>query len=434
MGNGNDYTVKRGFAGLESLASDFADGVGSPAQPKPFVSPPIQKDPVHDPRSGTTKPPPISKPSKPYDPTERSFSGSILVCALLLPIIVLYFLFSSQGSTKTAPSRSSTSAPMSAPIVAPTIVEKPKPPSTEEFLNICRTGSLWEVKRAIETGAPVYARDPRYGGTALMWAAGYNADPNVVSALIEAGARLNSRDNNNGTALLWAAGLNKNPEVVNVLIRAGADKTVRDDTGDTLETLMTARDIKEAQTLLNALGYNAGKVDGKPGSNTRAAVRAFEKSEKLSKSGEVSELLLSRLRAAKSDLESVEISAGQGKAWAQYNLALKYYYGRGVAINYSKAAVWYRKAAEQGHAGAQNNLGCMYDKGQGIPQNYSEAVKWYRNAAAQGEPYAQHNLGLMYQYGQGVPLNYEKAIEWYRKAAAQGDSDAKKKLDILLRK
>ncbi|MGR3218297.1 MAG: tetratricopeptide repeat protein, partial [Candidatus Anammoxibacter sp.] len=61
---------------------------------------------------------------------------------------------------------------------------------------------------------------------------------------------------------------------------------------------------------------------------------------------------------------------------AQYHLAVKYYYGRGVAQDYKKAVYWYRKAAEQGDAMAQNSLGEMYESGLGVERNYVEAYKW----------------------------------------------------------
>ena len=51
----------------------------------------------------------------------------------------------------------------------------------------------------------------------------------------------------------------------------------------------------------------------------------------------------------------------------QFNQGERYRNGEGVAIDYGKAAAWYRKAARQNHAMAQSNLGVLYEKGLGVP-------------------------------------------------------------------
>ena len=76
--------------------------------------------------------------------------------------------------------------------------------------------------------------------------------------------------------------------------------------------------------------------------------------------------------------------------------------------------------AEQGYADAQYNLAIKYDKGEGVAQDYTEAVKWYRKAAGQGLAEAQFNLANMLAKGEGVPQDYAEAVKWYRKAAGQG--------------
>ena len=56
--------------------------------------------------------------------------------------------------------------------------------------------------------------------------------------------------------------------------------------------------IKTAQTLLAALDYDPGPVDGQPGAKLRDAVRNFEKRNDMRQDGEVSDKLLQRLSAA----------------------------------------------------------------------------------------------------------------------------------------
>ena len=63
-------------------------------------------------------------------------------------------------------------------------------------------------------------------------------------------------------------------------------------------------------------------------------------------------------------------------------------------------------AAEQGNAKAQSLLGARYCS---VPQDYSRAAQWFRRAAEQGEPFAQWRLGVMYLNGHGVPRDYSQA-------------------------
>ena len=93
---------------------------------------------------------------------------------------------------------------------------------------------------------------------------------------------------------------------------------------------------------------------------------------------------------------------------------------------------WYRKAADQGRADAQFNLALMYANGQGVPQDHAEAMTWYRKAAEQGDAAAQLNLGVMYHVGQGVPQDYVQAHKWYNLAAARFPaSDSEKRANAV---
>lgn len=74
--------------------------------------------------------------------------------------------------------------------------------------------------------------------------------------------------------------------------------------------------------------------------------------------------------------------AKAGDMVAQYKLGYDYYLGRGIALDFAQAAIWWRKAADQGLAEAMNNLGALYNSGKGVPQSYSEAYFWENLAAA----------------------------------------------------
>jgi len=78
----------------------------------------------------------------------------------------------------------------------------------------------------------------------------------------------------------------------------------------------------------------------------------------------------------------LRVAAGNGDPRAQYNLALLYDNGKGVAESKAEAAKWYRRAAEQGHARAQIELGSSCALGEGVPFDYVEAYKWLTLGAA----------------------------------------------------
>ncbi len=99
--------------------------------------------------------------------------------------------------------------------------------------------------------------------------------------------------------------------------------------------------------------------------------------------------------------------------------------GKGVAANPAQALDWLAKAAVRGHTGAQYALGRMYEKGPGTEIDYSKAARWYKAAAELGgHPDAQYALGRLYFNGRGVLHDYAKAVKWYRRAADQGHPDA----------
>src|SRR5262245_27286667 len=77
----------------------------------------------------------------------------------------------------------------------------------------------------------------------------------------------------------------------------------------------------------------------------------------------------------------------------------------------------FRAAAEKGEADCQFNLALMYEKGIGVAQDEKEAVVWYRKSAEQGNSNAQFNLGVLYENGRGCDVDFAKANEWYRKAS-----------------
>ena len=107
----------------------------------------------------------------------------------------------------------------------------------------------------------------------------------------------------------------------------------------------------------------------------------------------------------------VEHLANQGDSEAQYELAMAYRYGWGIAQNNRDAALWFREAADFGHARAQFELGLMYEFGEGVPTNLKRAHALYQKAAKQDVREARVSLALI----RGKMLKVEEYIRNHHK-------------------
>ena len=61
------------------------------------------------------------------------------------------------------------------------------------------------------------------------------------------------------------------------------------------------------------------------------------------------------------------------------------------------------RSAQQGYAAAQYKLGWLYSSSESTSQDFDKAAHWFRLAAEQGEPIALYALGVMTANGQSVP-------------------------------
>ena len=120
-------------------------------------------------------------------------------------------------------------------------------------------------------------------------------------------------------------------------------------------------------------------------------------------------------------IKDLRRSAEEGDAYAQNELGVLYYQGKGVPQNYREAKDWFDKAVQKGHAGAQVNLGTLYLRGEGAPQSSQMALFWFSRAARQEDALAFAKLGLMYARGHGVLQDFIQAHMWYSLSAAYGE-------------
>ena len=115
-----------------------------------------------------------------------------------------------------------------------------------KFLDLCKTGTAQEVEVAIKEGSDPNTEDVGGQGTALMYAAANNNNPDVITTLVKNGADVNTNAKNSKgyTALVYAVEYNKNPDVITALIEAGADVNAKtkDSDGKTILTIAAQRE------------------------------------------------------------------------------------------------------------------------------------------------------------------------------------------------
>lgn len=88
-------------------------------------------------------------------------------------------------------------------------------------------------------------------------------------------------------------------------------------------------------------------------------------------------------------------AAEDGCLRAQFLAGLAYHTGRGVAVDYQRAAAWYRRAAGGGDSNAITNLGVMNLLGQGTPADDLEAYTWMQSAVGLGHEWLRPALEIV---------------------------------------
>jgi ankyrin repeat protein len=162
-----------------------------------------------------------------------------------------------------------------------------------EFIKLCIRGSLEQIELAIVNGANVNARTEEDERTPLMLAMmDTRFAPELIEALINAGADVHLRDETGGTPLMYAAGNNPNTEMITVLVKAGADVNVNDDNGYTPLILAAYNNTNpEMITILLELGadpkmknrYGMTAIEYAKGNKNLTDTDALRKLEEMSR-------------------------------------------------------------------------------------------------------------------------------------------------------
>ena len=131
-----------------------------------------------------------------------------------------------------------------------------------------------------------------------------------------------------------------------------------------------------------------------------------------------------------------EALAQAGYAPAQYKLGGVHEKGIGVPRDLNLAKLWYGRAAEQGNVRAMHNLAVIQAEAPttSAKPNYAMAAHWFQRAAEYGLRDSQYNLAVLYARGLGMPQDLVQSYLWFSAAGAQGDSDAAKKRDDVAAK
>ena len=101
------------------------------------------------------------------------------------------------------------------------------------------------------------------------------------------------------------------------------------------------------------------------------------------------------------------------------NLGYMYKIGRGVDIDFEKAAHYFKRAlaADPDHPMANFHLAEMHLKGFGVERDAARALNLYFKSANQNFSDAAIMLAEMYEYGIGVEKDLAERDIWLEKAA-----------------
>ena len=78
--------------------------------------------------------------------------------------------------------------------------------------------------------------------------------------------------------------------------------------------------------------------------------------------------------------------------------------------DYPQAAIKLRKAADLGHFPAQYQLAVMYQEGTGIAANINQAHRWFHESAVHGHTASQYQLAMFYYLGSGGSARFGQVV------------------------
>jgi len=104
------------------------------------------------------------------------------------------------------------------------------------------------------------------------------------------------------------------------------------------------------------------------------------------------------------------------KGLKEYDTAMQYL----AEQNYKAAFKPLQSAAENNISNAQYNLALMYYQGDGVAQDIKKSAEWLERAAKNGHERAITNIGRIYMQ----LMDFKKARYWLKINAKNGDKEA----------
>jgi TPR repeat protein len=117
-----------------------------------------------------------------------------------------------------------------------------------------------------------------------------------------------------------------------------------------------------------------------------------------------------------------KLAADQGHADGQVNYGDCLFHGRGIAVDFGKAAHYFKLAADQGHADGQFNYGHCLFHGRGIRRSFGKAAHYFKLAADQGHAGGQVSYGNCLLNPRGIGVDVKSAVLHFKLAADQGNA------------
>lgn len=103
--------------------------------------------------------------------------------------------------------------------------------------------------------------------------------------------------------------------------------------------------------------------------------------------------------------------------------------GQDAYLDYNRARLLLKDAAEDGFLDAMNQYALMLLQGEGGPEDISSGIEWFKKAANEGHGYAMFNLGDIF-----ADDNPAEAEVWFQRALDAGIREAREKLQELKEK
>lgn len=130
-------------------------------------------------------------------------------------------------------------------------------------------------------------------------------------------------------------------------------------------------------------------------------------------------------------IEIFTMSAYEGFAASQYNLAAIYYPDRANPVSNREFRFWLNAAAESGDRDAQFNMGMVYYQDRSEFGRYDKAVKWLKEAAESGDIRAKYNLGYLSFSNLEISITRQQGVLYLQTAAQAGDARSKNLISQL---